>query len=170
MLKRVTLLRHAKSSWEDSSLDDYDRPLNKRGERDSPMMGRRLLARGARPSLIITSPAKRARRTARLIAKEIGYPIEFLQREDDLYHGDPAGILRVVGEQDNSFNDMIVVSHNPGLTELANRLTGLTIENIPTCGIIAMEADIRDWSELADSRCRMVFFDYPRKRGESELD
>lgn len=170
MLKRVTLLRHAKSSWEDSSLDDYDRPLNKRGERDAPMMGRRLLARGARPSLIITSPAKRARRTARLIAREIGYPIEFLQREADLYLTGPDGILAVASEQDNSFNDMIVVGHNPGLTELANRLTGLNIENIPTCGIVAMEADIRDWSELADSRCRLVFFDYPRKRGESEFD
>ncbi len=170
MLKRVTFMRHAKSSWADPSLNDFDRPLNKRGERDAPMMGRRLLARGARPSQIITSPAKRARRTARLVAKEIGYPIEFLQREDHLYLADPRVILEVIGQQDNSFNDMIVVGHNPGLTELTNRLTGLRIDNIPTCGMAAMEADIGDWSQLADSRCRLVFFDYPRKRGESEVE
>lgn len=77
-MKRLTLVRHAKSSWKDPSLDDFDRPLNQRGERDAPVMGRRLKARGARPSLILTSPAKRAKRTARLIAEAIGYPVEFL--------------------------------------------------------------------------------------------
>ncbi|MDH3511983.1 MAG: histidine phosphatase family protein [Gammaproteobacteria bacterium] len=72
MKKRLTLLRHAKSSWNNPSLDDRDRPLNKRGERDAPMMGQRLLKKSTRPSLILTSPAKRARQTARLIAREIG--------------------------------------------------------------------------------------------------
>ena len=84
-MKRLTLLRHAKSSWKDPLLDDFDRPLNQRGERDAPVMGRRLQARGARPSMILTSPAKRALRTARLIAQAINYPAEFLQREAELY-------------------------------------------------------------------------------------
>jgi phosphohistidine phosphatase len=168
MLKRLTLLRHAKSSWKDGDLADIDRPLNKRGESDAPMMGRRLLARGARPSMILTSPAKRARRTARLIAREIGYPIEFLQREDELYLADPDTILAVLARLENSFNDVIVCGHNPGLTELANRLTGAGIDNIPTCGLVAMEADVRDWSALARGHCNLVFFDYPRLRGESD--
>ena len=170
MQKRLALLRHAKSSWKDPSLEDYHRPLNKRGERDAPMMGRRLLARGARPSLIITSPAKRARRTARLIAREIGYPIEFLQREDDLYLADPDAILAVLARQPNSFHDVIACGHNPGLTELATRLTGINIDNVPTCGIVAMEADLKDWAELATARCHLLYFDYPRKRGESDVE
>jgi len=79
MRRQLTLLRHAKSSWDDARLKDRNRPLNDRGERDAPVMGQRLRARGARPTLIITSPAVRARRTAQIIAREIGFPQEFLQ-------------------------------------------------------------------------------------------
>ena len=89
MPKRLTLVRHAKSSWDDASAADHDRTLNGRGERDAPMMGQRLLERGARPSLILTSTAKRARKTARLIAKQLGYPIEFIQGESELYLASP---------------------------------------------------------------------------------
>lgn len=169
-MKRLSLLRHAKSSWKDPDLEDYDRPLNQRGEHDAPMMGRRLAARGARPSLILTSTAKRARRTARLLAREIGYPVEFLQGEADLYLADPDGILAVLARQDDSFNDVIVVGHNPGLTELACRLAGIAIDNVPTCGIVAMETPARSWNELADGGCRLLYFDYPRRRGETEAD
>ena len=102
MRHRLTLLRHAKSSWEDDRLDDSDRPLNERGERDAPLMGRRLRARGARPTLILTSPAVRARRTAQIVAREIGYPAEFLQREEELYLASPdadRGGARPPGQQ-----------------------------------------------------------------------
>ena len=85
-MKTLTLVRHAKSSWSDTHLSDRDRPLNKRGKRDAPVMGKRIVEHGIRPSLIISSPAKRAWSTAKLIAAEISYPIEFLQREDGLYH------------------------------------------------------------------------------------
>ena len=144
-MKRLTLLRHAKSSWKDPDLDDFDRPLNSRGEHDAPLMGLRLQARGARPSLLLTSPAKRAQRTARLIAKSIGYPPEFLQRERELYLADPPTILAVIARQDDSFNDILVCGHNPGLTDLASRLTDRPFDNVPTCGVVAMHADIGSW-------------------------
>ena len=166
-MKRLTLLRHAKSSWKDPSLDDFDRPLNRRGERDAPVMGRRLKARGARPSLILTSPAKRAQRTARLVAEAIGYPVEFLQREADLYLAEPQTILDVIARQEDEFNDVVVCGHNPGLTELSNRLTGVGIDNVPTAGIVAMEADIQSWKELADIECRLDYFDYPKRVPEA---
>jgi len=169
-MKRLTLLRHAKSSWKDPDLEDFDRPLNHRGEHDAPMMGRRLLARGARPSLILTSKALRARQTARIIAREIGYPLEFLQGESDLYLADPEQILAVVARQDNAFNDIIVCGHNPGMTELAVQLTGADIDNVPTCGIVAMQTPVRDWTELRGSRCELTCFDYPRRRGEIETE
>ena len=162
MARRLTLLRHAKSSWKDPGLDDFDRPLNKRGERDAPVMGRRLLARGARPSLIITSTAKRARRTARLIAKELGYPLEFLQGEEALYLATPDEMLAVLARQDDSFHDIMLCGHNPGLTDLAVRLTGVAIDNVPTCGIVAMEARLPDWQSLAGARCELLYFDYPK--------
>ena len=164
MRKRLTLLRHAKSSWDDPALPDRERPLNERGQRDAPLMGRRLRARGARPSLLITSPAVRALHTARLIARELGYPLEFLQREADLYLASPEDILKVVARQDNSFNDILVCGHNPGLTELANRLTSEDIDNVPTCGVVVIEADLTDWRDLGRQRGTLVSFDYPKRR------
>ena len=143
-MKYLALLRHAKSSWKNADLDDFDRPLNQRGERDAPMMGRRLQARGVRPSLIVSSPAKRARKTARLVAQ--------------------AGtILAVIAEQENSFNSIVVCGHNPGMTDLANRLTDSAIDNVPTCGVVGMEADIQSWAETGDAEWRLVFFDYPKR-------
>jgi phosphohistidine phosphatase len=163
MKKRLTLLRHAKSSWNNPSLDDRDRPLNKRGERDAPMMGQRLLKKSTRPSLILTSPAKRARQTARLIAREIGYPIEFLQTEPDLYLAAPGDMLDVIAQQDNAFNDIVLCGHNPGITELTNRLSGRAIDNVPTCGMVFLEADITGWDELGQARCTLQEFDYPKR-------
>ncbi len=167
-MKRLTLLRHAKSSWKDPGLDDFDRPLNQRGERDAPVMGRRLKARGARPSLILTSPAKRAQRTARLIAEAIGYPVEFLQREAELYLAEPKTILEVVAREAESFNDVFVCGHNPGMTDLANRLSGVRIDNVPTCGIVALEADIENWADLDQADCKLDFFDYPKRSADSD--
>lgn len=161
--RQLTLLRHAKSSWDDPGGKDRDRPLNERGERDAPRMGRRLRERGARPTLILTSPAVRARRTAQIIAREIGYPQEFLQREDDLYLASPDDIIAVVARQDSSFRDLIVCGHNPGLTELANRLTGAGIDNVPTTGVVIIGLDIRSWADLDGAQGDLLLFDYPRR-------
>jgi phosphohistidine phosphatase len=168
MRKRLTLLRHAKSSWDDPALPDRERPLNQRGQRDAPVMGRRLRSRGARPSLLLTSPATRALHTARLIARELNYPLEFLQREADLYLAQPEDILKVIARQDNSFNDILLIGHNPGLTELANRLTGEDIDNVPTCGIVVIEADVNNWHDLARQRGKLVVFDYPKRRDPAD--
>ena len=162
MKKRLTLLRHAKSSWKDPELDDRDRPLNKRGERDAPMMGQRMRQKDTRPSLILTSPAKRARQTAKLIAREIGYPLEFLQTEHALYLASPRTILDVIAQQDDSFNDIVVCGHNPGITDLSNRLSGISIDNVPTCGMVIIEADVSHWSELESGHCSLAEFDYPK--------
>jgi len=162
-MKRITLLRHAKSSWQDPSLADRDRPLNKRGRRDAPDMGQRLKALGARPSLILTSPANRAKKTARSVARELGYPLEFIQKEDDLYLASPETLIGVVARQENGFNDIILVAHNPGITDLANRLGDMRIQNVPSCGVVAIDIDITEWTELAAYRGTTVFFDYPKK-------
>ena len=119
-MKTLTLVRHAKSSWKDRRLSDRERPLNKRGEHDAPMMGKRLVDAGIRPSLIISSPAVRAWATAKVFAKDLGYPIEFLQREDDLYLASVDNMLDAIATQSSSFNSLMLFSHNPGLTDFAN--------------------------------------------------
>jgi phosphohistidine phosphatase len=163
MRRQLTLLRHAKSSWDDAKLKDRDRPLNERGERDAPLMGKRLRARGARPTLIITSPAVRARQTAHIVAREIGYPLEFLQREEELYLASPDEILAVLARQDRSFKDVVVCGHNPGLTDLANRLTGAEIDNIPTTGVVVIGLDLKDWADLTGAQGELLMFDYPKR-------
>ncbi len=164
MQKRITLLRHAKSSWKDASLADRDRPLNRRGNKSAPDMGKRLAELGVRPSLLLTSPAKRARETARLIARELNYPLEFIQSESELYLATPETILQVVARQDNGFNDVMLFGHNPGITELANRLGDRNIDNVPTCGMVGIELDVTEWTEIVTADGRTVFFDYPKSR------
>lgn len=165
--KRLTLLRHAKAEPDSGSAPDRERPLAPRGLRDAPRMGRRLRESGARPSLIITSPATRALQTARLVAGELGYPLEFLQREAELYLATPDAILGVLARQDDTFNDMLVCGHNPGLTDLANELTGSSIDNLPTCGVVVIEADIRNWRDLRLREGRLLHFDYPKRDGST---
>jgi phosphohistidine phosphatase len=162
-MKTLTLLRHAKSSWKDPSLQDRERPLNRRGQRDAPEMAGRIKQLGIRPSLILSSPAVRAWTTAKIIAREIGYPLEFLQQEDRLYHASRKGILKVVARQDSGFNNLMIVGHNPGMTDLADYLyPGLT-DNIPTCGFATFEIDIEDWEIDDDTPISLMTYDYPKR-------
>jgi phosphohistidine phosphatase len=165
-MKILTLVRHAKSSWGDSTLTDRQRPLNARGERDAPEMGTRIAQHGIRPSLILTSPAVRARTTATIIANEIGYPIEFLQREDALYLASLDDLLDVVVAQDNGFNNLMIVGHNPGLTEFANFLVPEITNNLPTAGVVAVQMDREDWSLHTQPTCELLAYDYPKLQHE----
>jgi phosphohistidine phosphatase len=161
-MKTLTLVRHAKSSWKDTSLSDRDRPLNKRGKRDAPEMGRRIAAAGIRPSLIISSPAVRAWTTARIVADAIGYPREFLQRDKNLYLASVDGILDVIVAQDNGFNSLMLVGHNPGFTDFANYLVPGLTNNIPTAGIVCVELDTDDWSLYEKPGVQLVLYDFPK--------
>lgn len=163
MLRRLTLLRHAKSSWHEAGTNDCDRPLDQRGQQDAPVMGRRLAARGSRPSLILCSHALRARHTAQLIARELGYPSEFLQREPELYLATPEQIMAVVARQADSFRDIVVCGHNPGMTELANRLSNGAIDNMPTCAMAVIDLDMDSWSGITTASGHLHLFDYPKK-------
>ncbi len=159
-VKRITLLRHAEALPPEGAQADRDRCLSPAGEHEAALAGQRLHATGARPSLILTSPATRALQTARLVAREINYPREFLQREPELYLASAAGILAVITAQDDAFNDILVCGHNPGLTALANQLTEAGISALPTGGFTIIEAAITCWPELQDS-CRLQLIDAP---------
>jgi phosphohistidine phosphatase len=162
-MKTLTLVRHAKSSWSDPSLSDRQRPLNKRGKHDAPVMGRRIAKHGIRPSLIICSPATRAWATAKIIAREISYPLEFLQREDGLYHASVDDFLDVIVAQDNEFNSMMVVGHNPGMTDFANFLSPGLTHNLPTAGVVSVEIDQDHWNLYERPKTRLRVHDYPKK-------
>jgi phosphohistidine phosphatase len=161
-MKILTLVRHAKSDWKDTSLTDAERPLNRRGERDAPEMGRRIVAHGIRPSLIISSPAVRAWTTAKVIAKEIGYPLEFLQKEKSLYLASVDEMLDTIIAQDNGFNSLMVVAHNPGLTDFANFLVPGLTNNLPTAGVVSVQIERDDWSLYCPPQTELITYDYPK--------
>mgnify|MGYP001813793162 CR=1 FL=1 len=162
-MKILTIVRHAKSSWKDSSLPDNKRPLNRRGERDAPEMGRRIQEHGIRPSLIVSSPAVRAWTTAKVIAQAINYPREFLQKEERLYLASLDDILDVIVAQDNGFNNLMVVGHNPGLTDFANFLVPGLTNNLPTAGVVSVQVDQDDWSLYERPATELLVHDWPKK-------
>lgn len=162
-MKQLILLRHAKSSWDESSLSDFDRPLAARGEHDAPRMAERLAARGAVPTLLLASPAARALRTAELVAEVLRVPPANIHTHADLYLASPRTLLTVVAAQTSAHSRMLLVAHNPGLTELVNELLpALGLDNLPTAGIVAIDGAARDWALFARAEHRLAFYDYPK--------
>ena len=161
-MKKILLTRHAKSSWKDMSLSDRERPLNKRGKRDAPEMGQRLVQRGIQLDLIISSPAKRAIKTATKLAKEVGYTKKIM-REENLYDASEWHILEVIRSLDSKFDKVMLVAHNPGLTDLVNQISGRRLDNVPTCGIVELDYNIETWEEVGESKPEAFLFDYPKK-------
>ncbi len=162
-MKVLTLMRHAKSSWQNTTLSDRERPLNERGEQDAPMMGKRIAAAGIRPSLILSSPAVRTWTTAKIVAQELGYPIEFLQREDDLYLASLDDMLDVLLRQDAEFNSLLLVGHNPGLTTFANYLVPGLTGNLPTAGVVSVRFEQADWNLHRRPAIELVSYDFPKR-------
>ena len=162
-MKRLALLRHAKSSWSNSSLVDHDRPLSTRGERDAPEMGSRLFSRGTEPSLFLSSTAIRAITTTKKIMEALNSSHEIIKTDRRLYLASHSDILKLIEDQENTIYDLFIVGHNPGLTNLANHLLpDLRLENLPTTGIVAIESAAQKWSELSQSSLRLLYYDYPK--------
>jgi phosphohistidine phosphatase len=148
MPKRLVLLRHAKSGWSDTELRDFDRPLSNRGMRDAPRMGQLLLQKGIQPDLIISSDAVRALTTAKLVAQELGYPVANILTSHALYLAPPNVLLDAVSNASSDCETVLLVAHNPGMTELANRLSDAHIDNLPTCGVFMVETTLPDWASF----------------------
>lgn len=160
--KLLLLVRHAKSDWNDPSLSDFDRPLNDRGKRDAPVMAHRLIDKKIKIDAFITSPAKRAKKTATVFAREYKKDKDDLILKDELYGAAPVTFFEVIASTNNKFDTIAVFSHNPGITDFANELTASRIDNIPTCGIFAVKVECKKWSEFKDAKKEFVFFDSPK--------
>ena len=166
-MKKLFIVRHAKSSWDSLELDDYDRPLNKRGKKNAPEMGMRLAKRLVKPDMIITSSAKRAAATARRIAEEISFPVKNINKESQFYHGSVGDMISIMQGVSSDVNTLMVFGHNPTLTDLTNYLSGSDIYNIPTCGVAEMEFDVSSWDKIGKKSASLISFDYPKKNQTS---
>jgi phosphohistidine phosphatase len=165
-VKTLALLRHAKSSWDDPAMSDFERPLNRRGRKDAPFMGDLLRKRGVDPDIIITSPANRALTTCRIVAGELGFPLDRITIDEHLYEASARELLRIVQMIGSQYNSAMLVGHNPGLTLLAERLAPAGIDNIPTCGFLSMRLDVETWSGVREKCGSVALFEYPKKYQE----
>ncbi len=160
-MKNLYLIRHAKSDWNDESKSDFDRGLNRRGEKAILTMAKALKEKKVMPDIILSSSAKRAKLTAKGLAKEIGYSGE-IKYIDALYMAEPETIQGFIKDVNDKYDTLFVVGHNPETTELSNILTDNYIDNVPTLGIVALKLPIDDWKEFKMGKGKMQFFIYPK--------
>ncbi|MGJ3236697.1 SixA phosphatase family protein [Marivirga sp.] len=158
-MKTLILLRHAKSSWDFPHLNDYDRPLNDRGKRDAPKMAQWLSSQAINADMVLTSGAERAKNTAMVFQEILNVPMEI---DDQLYHASRSKLLNIIKQTDNNLNSLILVSHNPGLNDLADYLLSGFPDNIPTAGIVSLKFDINKWSEASPNNTSFHLFQYPK--------
>jgi phosphohistidine phosphatase len=162
-MKTLYLVRHAKSSWKYPNLDDFERPLNKRGRKNAPFMGKVLKKLKVAPDLVISSPANRAATTARIIAAAVNYPLENIRYSEAIYDFSENALIHVVKQVDDTMNKAMVVGHNPAINGLANYIGDQPISNIPTCGVFCVELNIPSWAKISDHCGKLKFFEFPKK-------
>lgn len=160
-MKTVLLVRHAKSSWDNTALKDFDRTLNDRGLRDAPIMAKRLLDKKVAIDGFISSPALRAITTCTIFAKTYGKENSIITYKD-LYNAPPLVFSKVIKAAGNNLNNVAIFAHNPGITDFANSLTNTRIDDMPTCAIFAVQADIDSWTAFEKADKTFLFFDYPK--------
>lgn len=160
-MKTISFIRHAKSD-RPPELPDFERVLNDRGEREAPLMGKVIKDKFILPDLILSSSAYRAHRTSKLIATEIAYPESEIVLFDDLYFADTETYLDIIHDLENNFQNIFIVSHNPGTTYIVNRLSNTRLDNMPTCGIAQIGFETESWNEIEDKSGKILRFDRPK--------
>jgi phosphohistidine phosphatase len=161
-MKQLLIVRHAKSSWDISALNDFERPLNERGHADAPIMAQRILAKKVSIDLFVSSTAKRALTTASYFASAFDSSNNDILKIDELYHAAVPTFYKIIATLNNQFNTVTIFSHNPGITEFINELTAIKLDNMPTCGVFAIAIDTDNWKFFASSQKEFLFFDYPK--------
>jgi len=162
-MKKLYLIRHAKSSWKNPGMSDIERPLNKRGKRDAPFMGKLLNNVGAKPDVIITSPAQRALRTSKVMAEELDYPVKNIIINKLIYEADTNELISIIKSIPDEVNIAMFFGHNPGLTFVNNYLTDKYIDNIVTCGIVEIEFNCDSWKDVNENTGNVISYEYPKK-------
>lgn len=162
-IKTLLVVRHAKSSWEIGSMNDFERPLNDRGKKDAPMMAKRLIEKNIYIDAFVSSPAKRAKKTAELFCNNYGKNDDFVIFMSMLYHATLDVFYEVINQLDDNFSTVAIFSHNPGITDFANTLIdSVHLDNMPTCSIFAIQIHCDKWKDFNKSKKDLLFFDYPK--------
>ncbi len=155
-MKQFILVRHAKSSWNFPELKDIDRPLNSRGKRDAPLMGKLLRSIVPKIDQIYSSPGKRAYDTAQEFAMTYDMDVSSIQIETELYFGSEVDIMDVIHDSPPAASTIAMFSHNPTSTYFVNQFTDDYLDNLPTCGIAIFSSDVNDWSEIHPDNSKLI--------------
>ncbi|MDX4025582.1 histidine phosphatase family protein [Aliarcobacter skirrowii] len=160
-MRELILIRHAKSDWSNPLLDDFERPLNKRGEKNAPFMAKILKKEIQKPDLIISSPSFRTKLTLEYFLKEFEYKGEVIF-EKSIYEAPFENLLKVIKNIDDKYKTIFLIGHNPGLNDLANFLLGSFEDNIPTSGVLKIDFDTNSWKNISKDNSKLIFFKYPK--------
>jgi len=161
-MKRIVFVRHAKSSWTDETLNDMERPLNERGKVDAPLMADKMRSMGLVPDALVSSPARRARKTAQKFAKVYRFEPEIIL-DDRIYEADEEMLMNVIRDFPPQAETVFVFGHNPGFTWFVNGLCNVRIDNIPTCGCAVVELASDTWKNTSNDNNKLIAFEYPKK-------
>jgi phosphohistidine phosphatase len=162
-MKTLFVVRHAKSSWNNPELDDFDRPLNKRGKQNAPLIASILAKKKIKPEQMISSPANRAYSTAEFFAEAFEYPNSEIKIDENLYEADSLDILNVITSVEDYINSVMIFGHNPGLTDFVNFISDGEIENVPTTGVVCLSLKSNCWKDVTRRSCELLWFEYPKK-------
>jgi len=164
-LKRLSLMRHANAQWKDPQLTDFDRPLNRRGTAEAEAIARRLLELKLVPIAVLTSSARRAQQAAEIATREWGLSSRSVRREESLYLAPAAEILRIVHETGPRIPHLLILGHNPGITEVARQLAPTAnLPNLSTAAVCSLTFDIDSWTEVSSAKLRDVLHEIPPPR------
>lgn len=161
-MKSILFIRHAKSSWDSPTSQDFDRPLNEKGHKDAPLMAQRLLAQKITIDAFVSSTAKRAFTTAEYFYKEFKAAPEQLIPTPELYQAQPFVFYKVIQSLNDDWKTVAIFSHNPGITEIVNSMAVATVDDMPTCAVFGVTANIKHWKDFAGAEKRFLLFDYPK--------
>lgn len=161
-MKKLLLVRHAKSSWNEPSQSDFDRPLNDRGHKDAPRMAKRLLKENISIDAFVSSPAVRALTTAEYFAEAYDVKKKKVIQEPSLYLAEPKVFFNIISKLDDDYKTVAIFSHNPGISEFVNQLGVARVDDMPTCAIFGVQADVKSWKDFESAEKKFWLFDYPK--------
>ncbi len=161
-MRTLTIIRHAKSSWEQEGLHDFERPLNDRGRRDAPVMAARLRQSAAIPDLLVSSPALRAITTARIFADRLEISTESIQVHAKIYEASASTLLQIIRGLDDQYSHAALFGHNPGLSDLACKLAHCDFDELPTCGVVQISLPAHHWRDVSNNSGKLLYSSWPK--------
>ncbi len=161
MNKKLIIVRHSKSSWKDLSLDDFNRPLNKRGKEDGPIISNYLSKRTNFIDLLHSSSSVRTFQTSKFFTERIKFAK--VKYDDNLYHSSSESILNLIKNYSNEYSSVLLIAHNPGLTHLINQITNISLDNLPTTGLAEIHFSCNKWNEISSKNSNLIDLKFPKQ-------